>query len=266
MTIASPSELARRLGVAISDESLILALTHRSYAFENGGLPTNERLEFLGDSVLGLVVTDTLYRNYADQPEGQLARMRAAIVNARSLADVARTFDLGEFIRLGRGETSTGGADKASILSDTLEAVLGAVYLELGLQVATELVHSLFDPVIANAGELGAGLDWKSSLQERTAEVGAGVPQYLVEQSGPPHDRQFEAYVQLGDNRYGPGHGKSKKEAEHIAAQIAWRALTPTNASNSDADFSPNKTSGSESGAYSNTASDSQVDLASRGH
>lgn len=231
-----PAELARRIGVDISDDSLILALTHRSYAFENGGLPTNERLEFLGDSVLGLVVTDTLYRKYADQPEGQLARMRAAIVNARSLAEVARTLDLGAFIRLGRGETSTGGADKASILSDTLEAVLGAVYLELGLQAATDLIHSLFDPVIANAGELGAGLDWKSSLQERAAEVGAGVPQYLIEQSGPPHDRKFEAYVQLSDDRYGPGHGKSKKEAEHIAAQLAWRALSPDKGDGSGGD------------------------------
>lgn len=226
MSAPDPKELATRLGVPLSEESLILALTHRSYAFENGNLPTNERLEFLGDSVLGLVVTDTLYRKYADQPEGQLARMRAAVVNARSLAEVARTLDLGEFIRLGRGESATGGADKPSILSDTMEAVIGAVYLELGLQTATELVHSLFDPVIERAGELGAGLDWKSSLQELSAEVGAGVPQYLVEQFGPPHDREFKAYVQLGDERFGPGEGRSKKEAEHLAAQLAWKHLS----------------------------------------
>ncbi len=145
------------------------ALTHRSYAYENGGLPTNERLEFLGDSVLGLVVTDTLYRTHPDLPEGQLAKLRAAVVNSRALAEVGRGLELGSFIRLGRGEEGTGGRDKASILADTLEAVIGAVYLDQGLDAAGELVHRLFDPLIEKSSNLGAGLDWKTSLQELTA-------------------------------------------------------------------------------------------------
>src|SRR5580765_6247543 len=121
------SELEARLGYAIHPGLLGRALTHRSYAYENGGLPTNERLEFLGDSVLGLVVTDTLFRAHPDLPEGQLAKLRAAVVNMRALADVARTLGLGDHLFLGRGEESTGGRDKASILADTMEAVIGTV-------------------------------------------------------------------------------------------------------------------------------------------
>ena len=142
---------------------------HRSFAYENGGLPTNERLEFLGDSVLGLIVTDTLFRSYPDLPEGQLAKLRAAVVNMRALAGVARGLDLGSYVRLGKGEEGTGGRDKSSILADTLEAVIGAVYLDQGLEAADALVHRLFDPVIARSARLGAGLDWKTSLQELTA-------------------------------------------------------------------------------------------------
>ena len=170
------SELTSRLGVELSPSILRLALTHRSFAYEHGGLPTNERLEFLGDSVLGIVVTDTLYRDYAESPEGQLARMRAAIVNSKSLADVARTIGLGQFILLGRGEQTTGGADKSSILADTVEALIGAVYIDRGLPAATDFIHRFFDPVIERASELGAGLDWKSSLQELTALYGLGAP------------------------------------------------------------------------------------------
>ncbi len=143
------SELLRVLDAGLSPGLLERALTHRSYAYENGGLPTNERLEFLGDSVLGLVVTDALFRGYPDLPEGQLAKLRAAVVNMRALAGVARGLRLGGYVRLGRGEDGTGGRDKSSILADTLEAVIGAVYIERGLAEATELVHRLFDPVIA---------------------------------------------------------------------------------------------------------------------
>ena len=132
--MADRSALEAALGVAPDPALLERALTHRSFAYENGGLPTNERLEFLGDSVLGLIVTDTLFRGHPDLPEGQLAKLRAAVVNMRALAGVARALDLGAYIRLGRGEEGTGGRDKASILADTLEAVIGAVYLDLGLQ------------------------------------------------------------------------------------------------------------------------------------
>src|ERR1051325_4878853 len=145
--------------------SLERALTHRSYAYENDNPPTNERLEFLGDSVLGLVVTDTLYRGHPDLPEGQLAKLRAAVGNMRALAGVARGLDVGAHIRLGRGEEGTGGRDKASILADTLEALIGAVYLDLGLAEASELVQRLFDGLIDRSASLGAGLDWKTSLQ-----------------------------------------------------------------------------------------------------
>jgi ribonuclease-3 len=220
------SELTSRLGVELSPSILRLALTHRSFAYEHGGLPTNERLEFLGDSVLGVVVTDTLYRDYAESPEGQLARMRAAIVNSKSLADVARTIGLGQFILLGRGEQATGGTDKSSILADTVEALIGAVYIDRGLPSATDFIHRFFDPVIERASELGAGLDWKSSLQELTALHGLGAPRYVVNQTGPAHDRRFTASVDVGGESYGAGEGRSKKEAEHVAAAAAWRDIT----------------------------------------
>src|ERR1700690_2030533 len=169
-------QLERIAGLRVDREVLERAVTHRSYAYENGGLPTNERLEFLGDSVLGVIVTETLYRRYPDLAEGQLAKLRAAVVNMRALADVSRTLGLGEFIRLGRGEESTGGRDKSSILADGLEALIGAVYIDGGLPGATGLVHRLFDDMIEDAARLGAGLDWKTSLQELTASQLLGVP------------------------------------------------------------------------------------------
>ena len=224
-TASSHTLLEGRLGYQLESALLVRALTHRSYAYENGGLPTNERLEFLGDSVLGLVVTDTLYRIHPDLPEGQLAKLRAAVVNSRALAEVGRGLDLGSFIRLGRGEEGTGGRDKASILADTLEAVIGAVYLDQGLDAAAELVHRLFDPLIEKSSNLGAGLDWKTSLQELTAAEGLGVPEYLVTETGPDHEKTFTAAARVGGVSYGTGTGRSKKEAEQQAAESAWRAI-----------------------------------------
>ncbi|MEU7043068.1 ribonuclease III [Streptomyces varsoviensis] len=224
-TASSHTLLEGRLGYHLESALLVRALTHRSFAYENGGLPTNERLEFLGDSVLGLVVTDTLYRIHPDLPEGQLAKLRAAVVNSRALAEVSRGLDLGAFIRLGRGEEGTGGRDKASILADTLEAVIGAVYLDQGLDAAGELVHRLFDPLIARSSNLGAGLDWKTSLQELTATEGLGVPEYLVSETGPDHEKVFTAAARVGGVTYGTGTGRSKKEAEQQAAEAAWRAI-----------------------------------------
>ncbi len=223
---AGTDGLLQALQVTVRPELLDRALMHRSYAYENGGLPTNERLEFLGDSVLGLIVTDTLFRSFPDLPEGQLAKLRAAVVNMRALAGVARGLDLGAYVRLGRGEEGTGGRDKSSILADTLEAVIGAVYLDKGLALADELVHRLFDPLIARAARLGAGLDWKTSLQELTAEMNLGVPEYLVEESGPDHQKFFRAFVRIGSQTYGLGEGRSKKEAEQQAAEAAWTAIT----------------------------------------
>jgi ribonuclease-3 len=219
------TEFQQSVGIEVAPDILTRALTHRSYAYENGGLPTNERLEFLGDSVLGLVVTDTLYRTHPDLPEGQLAKLRAAVVNMRALADVARSLGIGRYVRLGRGEEATGGRDKSSILADTLEALIGAVYLDRGLDEASALVHRLFDPLIARASGLGAGLDWKTSLQELTAAEMLGVPEYLVEESGPDHQKTFRATVRVAGQTYGSGEGRSKKEAEQQAAESAWKAI-----------------------------------------
>jgi len=218
--------LLRALDAGLSPALLERALTHRSFAYENGGLPTNERLEFLGDAVLGLVVTDALFRGYPDLPEGHLAKLRAAVVNMRALAGVARGLHLGDYVRLGRGEEGTGGRDKSSILADTLEAVIGAVYIELGLAEAGALVHRLFDPVIAQSARLGAGLDWKTSLQELTAAGVLGVPEYHVDESGPDHQKSFRALVRVGGRVYGSGQGRSKKEAEQQAAAAAWSAIS----------------------------------------
>lgn len=214
------------LGATLPADLLELAVTHRSFAYENGGLPTNERMEFLGDSVLGLVVTESLYRRYPDVAEGHLAKMRAAIVNARALADVARSLGLGALLRLGRGEEITGGRDKSSILADTLEAVIGAVYLQHGLATAEAVVHRLFDPLVDRASTLGAGLDWKTSLQELTAALDLGAPEYSVDESGPDHAKSFRARVTLAEQVWGEGEGRSKKEAEQHAAEAAYRAAT----------------------------------------
>jgi ribonuclease III len=208
-------------------ETLERALTHRSYAYENGGLPTNERLEFLGDSVLSLVVTDTLYKGHPTLPEGQLAKLRAAVVQMSTLAEVAaRELNLGSFVRLGRGEEGTGGRNKPSILADTLEAVIGATYIDCGLEEASGLVHRLFDPVIQRSALLGAGLDWKTSLQELTADRGLGVPEYHVRDSGPDHQKMFRAVVRVGARDLGEGEGRSKKAAEQLAAEAAYLSIT----------------------------------------
>jgi ribonuclease III len=216
-------ELRASLGDPILEPELLeRALTHRSYAYENGGLPTNERLEFLGDSVLGVVVTETLYRTHPDLSEGRLAKLRAAVVNARALAEVGRDIGLGQHIKLGRGEQATGGRNKASILSDTVEAVLGAVHLSGGFEVSGDVVHLLFDPLIEAASAMGAGLDWKTSLQELSAEHGLGVPDYVIEDEGPDHMKTFTAQVRVADALYGNGVGRSKKEAEQAAAETAY--------------------------------------------
>lgn len=218
-------DILGELGIDLDAQSYRLAVTHRSWAYENGGVPTNERLEFLGDAVLGVVVTEHLYLSFPHEPEGILAKLRAAVVNAQSLATVARTLDLGHEVLLGRGEATTGGRDKASILADTLEAVIGAVFLQNGIASAGRFVHTLFDPVVEEAATLGAGLDWKTSLQELSATLSLGVPTYQVTESGPDHDKRFVAYAVVSDEQYGPGHGLNKKQAEQEAAASAFAAL-----------------------------------------
>jgi ribonuclease-3 len=226
---ADPAILADRLGVNVDAELLERALTHRSYAYEHGGLPHNERLEFLGDSVRGVVITEALYRTHPDLPEGRLAKLRASVVNMRALAEVAQSIGgedgLGAYVRLGRGEEATGGRSKASILADTLEAVIGAVYLEHGLVLTQQVIHDLFDPMLEAVANNGAGLDWKTSLQELTAELGLGVPEYVISYVGPDHARTFTARASVNGEMFDPCEGRNKKEAEQRAAKLALEQL-----------------------------------------
>ncbi len=203
-----------------------LAFTHRSWAYENGQGPTNERLEFLGDSVLGVIVTEWIFRSYPDRPEGQLAKLRAAVVSGHALAQVARGLGIGASLKLGRGEVVTHGEAKESILADAMEAVIGAVHLAGGFAASQPFVHSLMDPVIAQAAQLGAGLDWKSSLQELTATLGLGAPVYTDAVSGPDHERRFAAEVLVDGRVVGSGEASSRRGAEHIAAEAAYHALS----------------------------------------
>lgn len=223
------ASLLAALGVEIEPELLRLALTHRSYAYENGGLPTNERLEFLGDSVLGLSITERLYHEHPEKSEGELAKLRASVVNMHALAEVARKLGesgLGEHLLLGKGEELTGGRDKPSILADGMESLLGAVHLEHGIDVAREVVLRLFAELLERGPRMGAGLDFKTSLQELTAERGLGVPNYEITSTGPDHDKEFTATTVIAGDAYGQGVGRSKKEAEQKAAGAAYRALT----------------------------------------
>src|ERR1051326_5329771 len=220
--------LEAAFGVRLDPDLLERALTHRSYAYENGGLPTNERLEFLGDAVLSVVITTALYLDHPTLPEGNLARLRASGVNMRALAGVARGLGpegLGAHLLLGKGEETTGGRNKSSILADTLEALLGAIYLQYGLPVVTKVIHKLFDPLMADAAGRGAALDWKTSLQELAAELGLGVPEYRIEDAGPDHAKTFTAWVIVDGGSYGGVDGASKKEAEQRAAETAWKEL-----------------------------------------
>ena len=222
----SREDLQQILGLRFRDPVLLqLALTHRSHAFEAGGLPTNERLEFLGDSVLGLVVTDAIFRMLPEAPEGRLAKIRAAAVNTSSLAQVARGLGVGQEVLLGRGEEMSGGRDKDSILADTLEAIIGAAYLDGGIDVAAALVGRLFRDLLRDIVERRESLDAKTSLQELTAAALGSVPVYTVTEQGPDHNKAFTARVAVDGEELGLGQGRSKKEAEQAAARSAYSVL-----------------------------------------
>ncbi|GAA3693301.1 ribonuclease III [Zhihengliuella alba] len=225
----------KRLGVDIDSETLRLALTHRSYAYEHGGIPTNERLEFLGDSILGYTITEHLYHRYPDLPEGDLAKRRAAVVSTRALARVARDLGIGEFVYLGQGEKLTGGRDKASILADTTEALIGATMLSCGVETAKDMVLRLIVPLLDEVENLGAGVDWKTAIQEVAASRKLGTVHYVVEGSGPDHARVFQATLTIGGTDYGAGTGPSKKEAEQEAAAASWKLLNDDAAGDSAA-------------------------------
>ena len=219
------ARLSETLGVDIDPELLQLALTHRSYAYENGGLAHNERLEFLGDSILGQAVTVMLYTENPGLDEGELAKRRASLVSSVALAEIAVGIDLGSHILLGRGEELTGGRQKSSILADCVEAVIGAAYLSVGPDAATALVLRLIAPLLADPERFGAAMDPKTSLQELSTRTGRGLPVYEVSDSGPDHSKRFHATVVVGGSPIASGDGSSKKQAEMAAALAAWAVL-----------------------------------------
>lgn len=220
------SALSAALGVTIDPELLELALTHRSWAYEHGGVANNERLEFLGDSILGQAVTVMLYSSYPDLDEGELAKRRASLVSAVALAEVARSIGLGDHLKLGKGEELTGGRGKSSILADTVEALIGAAYLDCGGEEATALVLRLIDPLLADPARFGAAMDPKTSLQELVASLGRSAPVYEVVDAGPDHSKVFTATVVVDGEGIATGTGTSKKQAEMAAALSAWTALS----------------------------------------
>ncbi len=222
------SELLEILGVDIDAELLELAFTHRSFAYEAGLTATNERLEFLGDSVLGMIVTEELFRKYPDLDESRLSPLRSGIVNMRALADIARTLDLGKYIRLGKGEEVTNGRDKNSLLADAFEALIGAMYISAGFEKTSECLLRLVGPTLSSAMAMGAGLDGKTALQELVASLGKATLEYQVTESGPDHDKSFEAIAIVGGEAIATGLGKSKREAEQAAARSAFTILKPS--------------------------------------
>lgn len=220
-------ELDDALGVRFEDPSIrAAALTHRSYAFEQELGVNNERLEFLGDAVLGLAVTDMAYNDFPEMPEGELAKLRAAIVNMSALADVARDLGLGDFILLGKGEEMSGGRDKASILADALEAILGALYLDRGLGVARAFIERLFRPRMVAYVRGEGERDYKTILQELASADLHALPEYKISDEGPDHEKEFTATVFLAGKAWGSGMGRSKKEAEQQAAHEAYLKLS----------------------------------------
>lgn len=247
--MSSTEELLKRLGVFIDAGTLRLALTHRSYAYENGGIPTNERLEFLGDSILGFSVTDALYRDNPSLPEGDLAKRRSAVVSTRALAGIGRSLGIGDYIYLGQGEKLTEGRNKASILADTMEALIGATYVSNDIETARQLVMRLVGPLLKDAAALGAGTDWKTSIQELAASRQLGTIYYAVEGAGPDHARTFTAVLNIGGKAYGNGSGHSKKEAEQEAAADAWRQLSGSAGSASKSESAAPESAGAEAAA-----------------
>lgn len=224
---ASPAEqLVHDWGVPLDPQITRLALTHRSYANERGKIPTNERLEFLGDAVLQLIVTEKLYRDYPDHPEGHLAKMRAATVSQTPLAQVARALKLGDYLLLGRGEEKTGGRDKDSILSDTVEALIGATYLSEGLEPTRAVVEKHLAGLLADVVARGATMDWKTRIQEICQRLDIGPLLYEVTGTGPDHRREFTARLYIDGKLWGTGEGRSKKVAEHQAAELAAEAVS----------------------------------------
>ena len=217
--------LIERLGVSISQDLLTQALTHRSHSYENGNQPNNERLEFLGDSVLGFVVTAELYKRFGELQEGELSSLKNSVVSAKALAEVAAGIDIGSFLLLGKGEEKTGGRDKGNLLADAFEAILGAIYVEHGLTRASELVERFIFPLLDNPDEIRANSDPKTTLQERIQALGRGTPTYKTRFEGPDHDRDYFSILLINGEEISHGEGRTKKNAETEAAIKALEAL-----------------------------------------
>ncbi|MEO6123199.1 MAG: ribonuclease III [Ilumatobacteraceae bacterium] len=219
--------MSERLGHTFADPQLLRrAMAHRSWCAEViGGEPSNERLEFLGDAVLGWVVADLAYREYADLPEGKLTDLRKSVVNASALADVAVTLDIGSCLLLGRGETTAGGRSKPSILSDAFEAVLGAIYIDAGATAAYEFVERVIGERLRLAIDRLDRLDYKTLLQELAVRQFDAAPVYILSEQGPDHAKLFTATVLVAGTVWGKGQGRSKKLAEQEAASVACAAL-----------------------------------------
>ncbi len=219
-------QLQRRIGYRFNNPALLeTALSHRSFCAEAGRVPSNERLEFLGDAVVGVIVTDYIYNMYPELNEGDLAKLRATVVSTRSLAQVAKECSLGSAVKLGKGEDASGGREKESILADTFEAVIGALYLDGGLQSASRFVLGMLEDTIVESAQSPGGSDFKTRLQEMVVQMGYDAPVYNVVGSGPDHDRRYRAEVYINDQQVGVGIGRSKKEAEQEAARVAWHTM-----------------------------------------
>jgi len=218
--------LNARLGHPVAEPSVLgPSLVHRSWCAEHPGWRSNERLEFLGDAVLGLVVTDHLFRTYPELPEGELAKVRASVVSAAALAEVAAELDLGASLLLGKGEDGSGGREKPSILADALEAVLGIVYIDGGWPAAERLVLGLLGARVTEAASGPGGQDYKTRLQELSSRRFESLPRYEVVDEGPDHAKTFDAAVRIDGEVRGRGVGRSKKQAEQAAARDAWQSL-----------------------------------------
>ena len=218
--------LSQKLGYKFANESLLAtAVRHSSWTAENEGFVSNERLEFLGDSVIGFVVADIMFRRYPEFDEGKLTDLRKIVVNMNALSRVATQLGLGEFVLLGRGEAAGGGREKSSILANALEAVFGAIYLDSDSVRVYELVSSLLSESIDEAISALKQLDAKSQLQELSAKLGRTSPEYRVTDEGPDHAKIFFAAVYIGDEWLGSGSGRSKKVAEEQAAHQACNTL-----------------------------------------
>jgi ribonuclease-3 len=225
VSVAEVATVEAALGYKFQSQDLAsLALTHRSYAAEHDLDVSYERLEFLGDAVLQLVVTRHLYEDYAALAEGEMAKVRAAVVDQQTLASLARRLGLGELMLLGQGEEGTGGREKDSILSDIVEALLGAMYLDGGFQPAADLILKLWVPLITQRASAPGRLDYKTRLQEELAQRGVH-PRYVITESGPDHAKMFTAVLWVEDLEVGTGRGSSKKRAEQAAATDAWDQL-----------------------------------------